>query len=212
MFVFLGISLLALLAILPVAVLSRRNGDGTAYNSSSSESRSGHESQTVTDDEILCRQPDREAQAEMSRRLIRDSAEASHAMVYISLMTNFSLPPAAIGLFASTTGLLEYTEFLVSQSWGRRLSFFIPQTSTAITDLDQAVALASGIMTLGFSMWDVLKVRQAAIRGERDREEELDRRIGIEMDRLGTDEGDCSHATISVARGCPEPTRSKHGG
>jgi len=105
-------------------------------------------------------------------------------MVYISLMTNFSLPLAAIGLFASTTGLLEYTEFLVSQSWGRRLSFFIPQTSTAITDLDQTVALASGIMTLGFSMWDVLKVMQAAIRGERDREEELDRRIGIEMDRL----------------------------
>ncbi|KAF2178948.1 hypothetical protein K469DRAFT_717718 [Zopfia rhizophila CBS 207.26] len=57
-----------------------------------------------------------------------------------------------IGLLAETA--YRYQSYI---SFKSRILFFIPRTSSSITDLDQAVALAGGMVTLGFSIYEALK-------------------------------------------------------
>jgi hypothetical protein len=54
-------------------------------------------------------------------------------------------------------GLLAMTTFGVTNNPVLRLVFFIPRTSLSIRDLDQAVALAAGMITLMFSIYDAIK-------------------------------------------------------
>lgn len=62
----------------------------------------------------------------------------------------------------SATGWLEETTYIADEHGKTRLLFFIPRSMATITELDQAVSLAIGILTLCFSLWDALRVKWQA--------------------------------------------------
>jgi hypothetical protein len=57
-------------------------------------------------------------------------------------------------------GVFGVTEYGSHMSSAARVFFFIPKSSSSIRNLDQAVALAAGIITVGFSIHTGFKTRR----------------------------------------------------
>lgn len=125
--------------------------------------------ETLSDEQVLSQKPDEEARRAQALRM-REPA----------IITMLFLPLAAAMTSGIGTGLLGATKYMIErQNWRSRLSFFIPKSSVAITEMDQAVSLAAGAITLVFSLWDAYKSR---LRAEKERAE-MDLRIEAENNR-----------------------------
>ncbi|KAH8897662.1 hypothetical protein GQ53DRAFT_712101 [Thozetella sp. PMI_491] len=84
--------------------------------------------------------------------------------MHFSLMTSaFMAPLSIVFSAASGVGALEATGYQSYLAPARRLTFFIPVSLTSISDLDQAVAIGAGALTLGVSLYEAF---QAARRAE----------------------------------------------
>lgn len=77
-------------------------------------------------------------------------------MAYMTFWLSFILTPVSV--FTGSEQLAEAASHYRSYvRGGSQIPFFIPWTSSSITDLDQAAAFAGGIVTLGFSIYSALK-------------------------------------------------------
>lgn len=128
------------------------------------------EVETLSDEQVMRQGPDEEARRAQSLRM-REPAIFTMLFIPIGLAMT-----GGIG-----TGFLGATKFMLeSQDWKPRLSFFIPKSAITITELDQAVSLAAGAITLAFSLWDAYRSR---LRAARDRAR-MNRRIEAERERI----------------------------
>ncbi|KAM6513259.1 hypothetical protein FALCPG4_015706 [Fusarium falciforme] len=188
---FLGASLFLLFVLVSTAV-GLRFRRITRTGNHQKATPSPHQSQTVCNprdgetpsqgpetlggEEALSQQQlDHEAIAEKMRldsRETRISAFVAMCSLPLSIVSG-------IMSMGGATGALGVTEFMSSQAWVFRLPFFIPKSSVAITELDQAVSLSVGLITLAFSLWDALKSKWRAA----DKEAEMSRRIEAEQER-----------------------------
>ena len=70
----------------------------------------------------------------------------------LTLLSSFFVPLSLVTSFGGI-GVFGTTEFMSWQDWTVRLPFFIPKSSTAITELDQVVPAVVGTIALIFSLW-----------------------------------------------------------
>lgn len=98
-------------------------------------------------------------QSTRALHLMKAEARDGNPMRLLTLLSIFFLP---LSLFASLAsmgtplGVFGVTSFIPSPNWGAVL-FFVPRSTTAITELDQMVSLCVGIITLLFSFWEAFK-------------------------------------------------------
>ena len=86
-----------------------------------------------------------------------DDVRAMRSIAIVSLLF-LPLTSCAAAVSASfPLGAWGVTPLGALHSFAWRLRFFIPETSSKITELDQAVALAGGAATLGFSLLEAVK-------------------------------------------------------
>ncbi|KAG5752159.1 hypothetical protein H9Q70_005213 [Fusarium xylarioides] len=146
-----------------------------------------------------------ENQQQSARALqLTEEARDKIPMRSLTLLSIFSLPILLLASLASIStplGLFGETSFIPSPNSGVSILFFIPRTTTDITELDQMVSLCIGIITLLFSLWDTFKSQkkeesrtrqktreQAAHRGRNWRQRRLNaglyflRRVNDELD------------------------------
>ncbi|KAJ5692272.1 hypothetical protein N7462_001695 [Penicillium macrosclerotiorum] len=97
--------------------------------------------------------------------MVREYKAELRAMMASGLVTMLSLPVLLLASLSSATGIFGATDYGASISnLPTKAFFFIPKSSSSITDLDQAFALAAGLLTLVFSL-------RAAYKSRRDEEE-----------------------------------------
>ncbi|KAI6747623.1 hypothetical protein HG530_015731 [Fusarium avenaceum] len=110
-----------------------------------------------------------------TRTLDLKTAEARdrNTMRLLTLLSIFSLPLsffASLASMGTPMGVFGETSFIPSPNWSTTVLFFVPRSTTAITELDQMVSLCVGIITLLFSFWEAFKSQK---------KEELDARQEI---------------------------------
>ncbi|RBQ64599.1 hypothetical protein FVER14953_08415 [Fusarium verticillioides] len=102
-------------------------------------------------------------QSAMALQLTEEEARDGNPMRSLTLLSIFFLPFSFFATLASTStpfGVFGRTSFTPSPNSGATVLFFVPRTTTDITELDQMVSLCIGIITLLFSLWDTLKSRK----------------------------------------------------
>ncbi|KAM6513843.1 hypothetical protein FALCPG4_015052 [Fusarium falciforme] len=77
----------------------------------------------------------------------------------LALASIFVHPMMFATIGPGATGGLGVTEFMLTRASRTRLIFFIPKSSTSMTELDQVVAVSIGILTLLFSVWQAVASR-----------------------------------------------------
>ncbi|KAJ4250237.1 hypothetical protein NW762_012052 [Fusarium torreyae] len=109
---------------------------------------------------------DSAAQSENQQQFVRTlnltEAEARDAnkMRSMTLISILFLPFSNFAALASTStpfGMFGETSFIPSPNLGAAILFFIPKSTTGVTELDQMVSLCVGIITLLFSLREALK-------------------------------------------------------
>ena len=103
-----------------------------------------------------------ENQHQSARSLHLTDADARDVdpMQALTLLSILLLP---LSVFASLLsagaplGVFGETSFTPSPNWGAAVLFFVPRSTTGITELDQMVSLCVGIITLLFSLWEAFK-------------------------------------------------------
>ena len=89
-----------------------------------------------------------------TRRTCRSRTDRS------GLISMLFTPFAFILSLSSGWGLFGATQFQTTLSSTERLLFFIPRSSTSLSELDQAVTVAGGVFALLFSFYDALYMEQ----------------------------------------------------
>ncbi|KAL2204261.1 hypothetical protein CC79DRAFT_1400475 [Sarocladium strictum] len=72
----------------------------------------------------------------------------------LTLVSMLILPFTFCSTTFGATGLFGSTSYMVAQQWLPRLLFFIPNSATRITELDQMVSACTGVIALVWSLWD----------------------------------------------------------
>ncbi|KAL9572061.1 hypothetical protein ACKAV7_003778 [Fusarium commune] len=100
-----------------------------------------------------------ENQQQSARALHFTEAEARDGdpMRYLTLISIFFVPLTFFTSLGTPLGVFGETSFIPSPNWGAAALFFVPRSTTNITELDQMVSLCVGIITLLFSLWEAFK-------------------------------------------------------
>ncbi|KAF5696585.1 hypothetical protein FMUND_15650 [Fusarium mundagurra] len=99
-------------------------------------------------------------QSARALQLTEEDARHGNPMRSLTLLSVFSLPflfVASLASLSTPLGILGETSSAPSPNSGASVLFFVPRTTTDITELDQMVSLCVGIITLLFSLWDTFK-------------------------------------------------------
>ncbi|SPJ88928.1 uncharacterized protein FTOL_12823 [Fusarium torulosum] len=99
-------------------------------------------------------------QSARALRLIESGARDGNPMRFLTLLSILFLPLSFFACLASMgtpLGAFGETSFMPSPNWGATVLFFVPRSTTDITELDQMVSLCVGIITLLFSLWEAFK-------------------------------------------------------
>ncbi|KAM0231986.1 hypothetical protein ACHAP5_010879 [Fusarium lateritium] len=98
------------------------------------------------------------AKQQQSTRAVR--ARDENPSRILALLSILLLPLslfASLASMATPFGVFGVTSFIPSPNWGSAVLFFVPRSTTTITELDQMVSLCVGIITLIFSFWEAFK-------------------------------------------------------
>ena len=106
----------------------------------------------------------RRRQQLIARQIQYDNRAMSHS----AWLTIVFLPFTFVTTLLTAIGVFGITDNMSVSEWPSRLAFFIPRTTSHLSDLDQAFTLAVGIVALLFSIRDTFKalreeVKQAAV-------------------------------------------------
>ncbi|KAK4194334.1 hypothetical protein QBC40DRAFT_290941 [Triangularia verruculosa] len=105
---------------------------------------------------------------------VANAQRVERLRMWLSIVPSTCLAPIALLISVlSGTGWIGETTYKAMEPGRARLFFFMPRSTETITELDQAVSLAIGILTLCFSLWDALRVRWQG---------DISRRGGIDED------------------------------
>lgn len=96
----------------------------------------------------------RAARAVRKNDLRRWLTRQDEFMAYTTLMSSVVfLPLSSFTSISGAIGIFGSTDYMASMSWTARLSFFIPKSTTRITELDQMFALCVGLIALLYSLF-----------------------------------------------------------
>jgi len=87
------------------------------------------------------------------------------ATVRLGLYSLVSIPTTMVFSAGIGAGLFERTQYQRETTPVKRLLYFIPQSSASFKDLDQAMAVGAGALTLSFSIYEAFK-KDAKLVGE----------------------------------------------
>jgi hypothetical protein len=85
--------------------------------------------------------------------LVRHPNQNAFWMRLVASWTGIMLPAVAFSTFATHIGAFGYTIHTESTSFLERLAFFMPNSNGSVMELDQAVAVGAGIVTLLLSAY-----------------------------------------------------------
>jgi hypothetical protein len=110
--------------------------------------------------------------------LAAESAQETHletaSMLFITTLSGPFLPISLAVAMFNAFGTFGLTDFMSSLNWTARLPFFIPQSTTGLSELDQMFSVCIGIFALFFSLWHAFKSQRHE--KERVRREESEKR------------------------------------
>ena len=100
-------------------------------------------------------------------------------LLMLPLLLSIVVIPLSTGsVFLTGTGLLGATQYMNVElpHWASRILFFIPRSGNDLSELDQAMSLAVGAVTLIFSVYDAYKTRRKTLTSQHVEEVELEER------------------------------------
>lgn len=103
---------------------------------------------------------------------------AIHPLLFLNLISAFFVPLSFGATIFGASGAWGSTDFMSHIEWTGRLRFFFPRTATKISDLDQAVSICAGLITLAFSVREAHKSHE---RKEKDFRREMRQEMMEEM-------------------------------